>query len=84
MAPHNPNGPVATLMNLQFAASIPNFYLLETIGSEADWKLWAELLRNSIKLEDGCLPVPIEPGYGIEWNEEAAARHPYLPHDGWR
>jgi len=84
MAPHNPNGPVATLMNLHFAASIPNFYLLETIGSEADWKLWGELLRNPLKLEDGCLPVPTAPGYGIEWNEEAAARHPYLPHDGWR
>ncbi|MCC6863030.1 MAG: mandelate racemase/muconate lactonizing enzyme family protein [Bryobacterales bacterium] len=84
MAPHNPNGPVATLMNLQFAASIPNFYLLETIGSEADWKLWRELLHNRIDLKDGCLPVPAAPGYGIEWNSEAAARHPYVPHDGWR
>ncbi len=84
MSPHNPNGPVATMMNLQFAASIPNFYLLETVGSEADWKLWRELLKTDIRLENGALPVPTAPGYGIELNEEGLARHPYQPHDGWR
>jgi galactonate dehydratase len=84
MAPHNPNGPVATLMNLQFAAAISNFYMLETIGSEADWALWRELLQNDIELEDGCLPVPAAPGYGIGLNEAGLAAHPYVPHDGWR
>ena len=84
MAPHNPNGPVATMMNLQFAAAIPNFFVLETIGSDADWKLWRELLRNEVKLAEGCLPVPAAPGYGIELNEAALSAHPYVPRDGWR
>jgi galactonate dehydratase len=84
MAPHNPNGPVATLINLQFAASIPNYYQLETIGSEADWQLWHEILDSNIRLENGRLPVPCAPGYGIRLNEEALARHPYMAHDGWR
>jgi galactonate dehydratase len=84
MAPHNPNGPVATLINLQFAASIPNYYQLETIGSEADWQLWHEILDSNIRLENGCLPVPCAPGYGIRLNEAALDRYPYMAHDGWR
>ena len=46
MAPHNPNGPVATMMNLQFAACIPNYYQLETIGSDADWQSVARTARQ--------------------------------------
>ncbi|HWC00064.1 MAG TPA: mandelate racemase/muconate lactonizing enzyme family protein [Bryobacteraceae bacterium] len=84
MAPHNPNGPVATLINLQFAASIPNFYQLETIGSETDLRIWADLLGEAPRLEDGCLRVPCAPGYGAELREEALARYPYQPHEGWR
>ncbi len=84
MAPHNPNGPIATMMNLQFAACIPNYYILETIGSETDWKLWRSLLNNNITLQDGALPVPCAPGFGIQLNEAALADYPYQPHDGWR
>jgi galactonate dehydratase len=84
LAPHNPNGFVATLMNLQFAASIPNYLILETIGSEADWKLCGELLHNDIKLSDGGFDVPCAPGFGIQLNEEAMAGHPYNPKAGWR
>jgi galactonate dehydratase len=84
MAPHNPNGPVATMMNLQFAATIPNFYMLETIGSDADWKLWYEILRTDVKLEAGELSVPCTPGFGVHLNEHRLDEHPYVPHDGWR
>ncbi|HWQ56977.1 MAG TPA: mandelate racemase/muconate lactonizing enzyme family protein, partial [Bryobacteraceae bacterium] len=66
MAPHNPNGPVATMINLQFAASIPNFYRLETIGSEADWRLCRELLRETPRLQNGCLQLPCAPGFGVD------------------
>ena len=84
MAPHNPNGPLATMMNLQFAATIPNFYMLETIGSNADQVLWRELLSYDMCLTDGLLCVPCEPGFGVTLNEEALTRYPYTPHDGWR
>ena len=85
MAPHNPNGPVATMMNLQFAASIPNYYQLEMIGSQADWQLFSEMVPTHPHLDaDGCLPVPSAPGFGIELNQEAMANHPYVPHNGWR
>jgi L-alanine-DL-glutamate epimerase-like enolase superfamily enzyme len=84
LAPHNPNGPVATMINLQFAASIPNFYQLETIGSEADALIWEDLLGQAPPLEDGYMRVPCEPGYGVKLNDEALARYPYTPHEGWR
>jgi len=84
LAPHNPNGPLATVMNLQFAASIPNFFILETVGSDADRELWRELLGEDLRLEDGCLRVPSGPGYGVELNEAALERRPYEPRPGWR
>jgi galactonate dehydratase len=84
LAPHNPNGPVATMMNLQFAASIPNFFMLETIGSEVDRSVWHDLLGSAMELDEGHLPVPAAPGFGITLNQEALQRYPYVPHDGWR
>jgi galactonate dehydratase len=84
MAPHNPNGPVATMLNLQFAASIPNFFMLETVGSDADREIWRNLLGSEPVLAEGRLPVPCGPGSGVTLNEEALERYPYTPHDGWR
>jgi galactonate dehydratase len=84
MAPHNPNGPVATMMNLQFAATIPNYYMLETIGGEADRRIWREILRDDVALQDGQLPVPCAPGFGVVLNEDALARYPYVPQEGRR
>ena len=84
IAPHNPNGPIATMMNLHLAAAIPNFFILETIGSEADARLAAEILKNPVRLENGALPLPAGPGFGIEINDSALKKYPYVPHDGWR
>jgi len=83
MAPHNPNGPLATAMNLQFAATIPNFFILETIGRSDD-PVRARLLKRPLRLEDGHLPVRTEPGYEIELDESAFESHPYRAHEGFR
>ncbi|HEU0138353.1 MAG TPA: mandelate racemase/muconate lactonizing enzyme family protein [Bryobacteraceae bacterium] len=84
MAPHNPNGPIATVMNLHFAAAVPNYFMLETIGSDSDAKLWQDLIGWPLRLDDGYMQVPCEPGFGVELDEDAAALHPYVPHEGWR
>jgi galactonate dehydratase len=84
MAPHNPNGPLATAMNLQFAATIPNYLILETIGSQRDQKLTEALVKNPARLVEGHLEVPNAPGWGIDLNEEAFAHFPYVPQQGWR
>ena len=84
MAPHNPNGPLATVMNLHYAAAIPNFFILESIGSEADEKLTAQLLENPVRFVDGALELPLGPGFGAKLNQEALDGRPYVPYSGHR
>jgi len=39
-------------------------------------------VRNPLKLESGCLTVPMEPGYGIQMVEEAfLPSFPFVPHE---
>jgi L-alanine-DL-glutamate epimerase-like enolase superfamily enzyme len=46
--------------------------------------LWRELLGAVPALEDGALPLPDGPGFGVALNGEAVARRPYQPRPGWR
>jgi len=84
MSPHNPNGPLATVMNLHYAAAITNFFALETIGSEAEDHLAAELLDIPPRLCQGEMVLPEGTGFGVKLNEAAMERRPYQPHEGWR
>jgi galactonate dehydratase len=84
MAPHNPNGPLATAMNLHYAAAIPNFFVLETIGSDAEEKLTAELLKHPVKFIAGELSLPEGSGFGVELNQQALDARPYVPYAGRR
>jgi len=84
MAPHNPNGPLATIMNLHYAAAIPNFLILETIGSEAEDKLAEQLLDNPMKFSGGFLELPTGPGFGVNIVQGALDARPYTPCNGYR
>jgi galactonate dehydratase len=74
IAPHNPLGPVSTAVAVQFAASTPNFLILEyqpdSSGPSRD------LVRAPLVLEDGHLRIPDQPGLGIEFNEAAFTSKP--------
>ena len=83
MAPHNPNGPIATMINLNYAAMIPNYFILETIGSAADEQIAGEFLKEPVRMEGGHLAVPGGPGLGFELNERALTR-PAIAEDGTR
>lgn len=77
VAPHNPMGPVATTVNVHFAASTPNFFILEYHpDDEAPRK---DLLKETLMVKDGYIPVPDKPGFGIELNEEAFSNYPARP-----
>jgi galactonate dehydratase len=79
VAPHNPMGPVATTVNIHFAASTPNFLILEyRPDDEAPRK---DLLKEPLTVKDGYIPLPARPGLGIELNEEAFRHYPPKP---WR
>jgi 2-dehydro-3-deoxyphosphogalactonate aldolase len=75
IAPHLYCGPVVGAANVQLAACIPNFLLLEGI---LDWSGFpAALLRTPLRWEDGYLIPPDTPGLGVELDEDAARAHPY-------
>lgn len=79
VAPHNPMGPLATVINVHLAACTPNFLILEYIPD--DRPVRSEILHRPLVVENGYLPIPDGPGWGVEVNEEALARYPFRP---WR
>jgi galactonate dehydratase len=74
VAPHNPNGPVATAANVHLCATLPNFYILET-ARDMPWHDQVQLAP--LKLIDGYFELPTEPGLGIDLDEDLIASRPY-------
>ena len=79
VAPHNPMGPLAGAINLHFAASTPNFLILEYRAH--DKGRWRELVKDPWVPVDGHLAIPDTPGWGLEVNEDALDRYPAIT---WR
>jgi L-alanine-DL-glutamate epimerase-like enolase superfamily enzyme len=71
MAPHLYCGPVEWAANIQFAASIPNLLMIETIETP----FHAALIKGAISVEGGYVTPPSGPGLGIEVDEELARTH---------
>ena len=62
------------MINVHFAASTPNFLILEYHPDDASPR--KDLVRDPILVKDGYLPIPEGPGWGYEMNEEAFAHYP--------
>jgi galactonate dehydratase len=77
VAPHNPMGPVATTVNVHFAACTPNFLILEYHPDDESPR--KDLLQEPLMVQDGYIPLPTKPGFGIELNEEAFRHYPPKP-----
>ncbi len=87
IAPHLYCGPIEGAANIQLAACIPNFLILESIGTWGGFH--ARLLKTPIRWQDGYVLVPDAPGLGVELDEDVARAHPYtgdalhlVPHFG--
>ncbi|MGN6359890.1 MAG: galactonate dehydratase [Thermomicrobiales bacterium] len=78
VAPHNPNGPVATAASVQLAATIPNFAILELALSQPHRDL---VQREGPVVTNGYIELSRRPGLGIELDHDVIAAHPYAPHD---
>jgi galactonate dehydratase len=79
VAPHNPMGPVATTVNVHFAAATPNFFVLEYHPDDTSPR--KDMLKEPLMVKDGYIPLPTKPGLGVELNEEAFRKYPPKP---WR
>jgi galactonate dehydratase len=74
VAPHNPSGPVSTAANVQIAAGMLNFKILELQWGEVAWR--SELIVPEERFEHGTIQVPARPGFGIQLNDKLAKSHP--------
>jgi galactonate dehydratase len=77
MAPHNPLGPLATMVNIQVGFSTPNFLIQEVMRSDVPWRY--DVVDDALDIRSGYIYPPTRPGIGIEINEQEAAKHPYQP-----
>ncbi len=75
VAPHNPLGPVANAAALHFALSTPNFLIQEDMLSDVPWR-W-DVVKSSLRTENGYWLTTAAPGLGVEVDEAAARRHPF-------
>lgn len=73
MAPHLYAGPIEWAANIHLAVSIPNLLLAETIET----KFHTDLIKGSIKIDNGFVPAPTGAGLGIDVDEALARAHPY-------
>ena len=69
VAPHNPLGPLATAINVHFAATTHNFLILEYHSDDESPR--RDVLLEPMRLRDGHLELPEGPGWGVELNEAA-------------
>jgi galactonate dehydratase len=78
VAPHNPMSPLATAVNVHFAASTPNFYILEYSAPDSGAR--KDVLKEPLMVKkDGYVEIPNKPGWGVELNEEAFKHMPPAP-----
>jgi galactonate dehydratase len=77
-APHNPLGPVNTIVSAHVGMASPNFVALEVCRYAPDWA--GGLLREPLAFRDGYLELSDEPGWGVELDVELCRAHPYAPY----
>jgi galactonate dehydratase len=77
VAPHNPMSPLATAVNVHFAASTPNFLILEYRAPDSG--AHKDVLKEPLMVKDGHVEIPNKPGWGVELNEEAFQHYPPGP-----
>ena len=73
VANHNFTTDINTAASLHFLAAVPNALVLEYCVEPSE--ISRALARNPIKLEDGCMRVPEEPGLGVEPDMEIVEKY---------
>lgn len=76
LAPHNPNGPLSTLASAHVCASVPNFFRMEFMFTDVDWR--DQIITHPIAkmIKKGKLHLSDRPGLGVDLIEEEMEKHP--------
>jgi galactonate dehydratase len=75
IAPHCYCGPIVAAANIQLAATLPNFLILEAIKTFDGFH--EKLLKKKIEWQDGKVIPSKEPGLGVELDEAVCDAHPW-------
>jgi L-alanine-DL-glutamate epimerase and related enzymes of enolase superfamily len=75
MAPHNPLGPLAMMVNVHLGLTVPNFLIQEVMRSDVPWR--GDVVEGSPEIRNGFVQPPTAPGIGISINSAEAAKHPF-------
>jgi len=79
LAPHNPQSEISTLASLHVDMSTPNFAIQEISTGKRD-PFWTDFFYGQgPTYQDGFALAPDRPGLGVSFDEELAARRPYVP-----
>ena len=73
MAPHLYAGPIEWAANIHLSVSLPNLLMAETIETP----FHDQIIKGSIRVDNGFIPAPTAPGLGIEVDEDLARAHPF-------
>ena len=75
VAPHNPNGPIATAASLNALVTMPNALILEFwLDAES---VRHDLIEEYFNVKKGYIYPSNKPGLGIDVNEKALTKYPY-------
>jgi L-alanine-DL-glutamate epimerase-like enolase superfamily enzyme len=74
MATHNTGSIVATMSTVQWAGSIRDFLLCETVLGKGDW-MDDVILHDGPIFKDGHIEITKKPGLGIELNPDVVKAH---------
>ena len=73
MAPHLYAGPIEWAANIHLSVSLPNLLMAETIETP----FHDQIIKGSIRVDNGFIPAPTAPGLGIEVDEDLARARPF-------
>jgi galactonate dehydratase len=74
VAPHNPNGPIGSMVSVHLALAIPNFLILEQVRDDVPWR--REIVDAPLETREGYVDPPTRPGIGVDLVEDVASAHP--------
>lgn len=81
IAPHNFYSNLATMMNVHFAAAVPNLRVMEHDVDRLPWD--DDLFTTAPQIRNGAIAVPDTPGWGCDPVEAAFLAHPAKQFEGY-
>ena len=61
----------------RFAISTPNFVIQEEMSGAVPW--YDDVVQSPLVRTGSYWGIPTKPGFGVEIDEKAAAKHPFKP-----